>query len=101
MIKVLTHGVSIALILIYLSILTGCSSKEPEIVVKKEYIYEEPFKFVKYDTQGMRIDAGSKEVQRMCTPLVLKVGKLYRSFLDGYENQIDAYKEIHDNRRER
>jgi len=99
MIKMMYRGILIALTLTCLSlVMSGCAQREPEVVVKKEYVYEKPFEFQIYDTKGMRIDAGSKEVQRMCTPLVLKVGGLYRGFIDGYEDQIEKYKEIHDNR---
>ena len=82
-------------ILTYLSLFivffSGCSQKEPQVIIQKEYIYEKPFEFIIYDTKGMRIDAKTKELQRMCTPLVLEVGNLYRSFLNGYEEQIKEY----------
>lgn len=91
----LIQGILLVLILIFLS---GCSQKEPEVVIQKEYIKEDPFNFVIYDTKGMRIDAKSKEVQRICTPIVLEVGKVYRSFIDGYELQINEYNKLHDHR---
>ena len=92
----LIQGILLVLILTFLN---GCASKEPEVVIQTKYVYEKPYNFVLYDTQGMRIDAGSKKIQQLCTPIVIKVGKVYRRFITGYEDQIKDYKEIHNDNR--
>lgn len=91
-----TQGILLALVLICLS--TGCAQKEPQIVEKIVYVQEKPFRFVDVDSRGMSIDAGSKELQRMCTPMVIEAGKQYRRVIDLYEEQISEYRRIHDDR---
>ena len=91
-----TQGILIALVLIFLS--TGCVPKEPEIVERIVYIKQEPFRFVDVDSRGMSVDAGSKELQRVCTPMVIEAGKQYRRVIDLYEEQISEYRKIHDDR---
>ena len=89
-------------ILTYLSLFiiffSGCSQKEPQVIIKKEYIYEKPFEFVIYDTQGLRVNSKTKELQRLCTPLVLEVGDIYRKFINGYEEQIKEYNNYNKNK---
>ena len=101
MIKVIQEK-SLLHILTYLSFfiifLSGCSPKEPQIVVQKEYIYEKPFDFVIYDTEGIKVNAKTKELQRMCTPVVLEVSDIYNNFLKGYEEQINEYNTYHKNK---
>jgi hypothetical protein len=77
---------------------SGCSQKEPQVIIQKEYIYEKPFEFVIYDTKGLRVNAKTKELQRICTPLVLEVGGIYRKFINGYEEQIKEYNTYNKNK---
>lgn len=88
------------LVLLGLTFLSGCATK-PEVVIKKEYIKEKPFVFTDIDSTGMTIDAGSKELQRVCTLLVLEAGYKYRKIIDLYEFQIAKYRELHDVRTEK
>ena len=88
---ILTYLKYLSFVLLFVLFFSGCSQKEPQVIIQKEYIYEKPFEFIIYDTKGMRINAKTKELQRMCTPLILEVGNLYRSFLNGYEEQIKEY----------
>jgi len=74
-----------------LAFISGCSQKEPKVIIKKEYIYEKPFEFVIYDTKGLRVNALTKELQQMCTPVVLQTSSTYKNFLRGYEEQINEY----------
>ena len=74
-----------------LAFISGCSQKEPKVIIKKEYIYEKPFEFVIYDTKGLRVNALTKELQQMCTPVVLETSSIYKNFLRGYEEQINEY----------
>ena len=74
-----------------LAFISGCSQKEPKVIIKKEYIYEKPFEFVIYDTKGLRVNALTKELQQKCTPVVLETSSIYKSFLRGYEEQINEY----------
>ena len=94
MIKV-TRGILLALVLIFLS--TGCAQKEPEIVERVVYVQEKPYVFVDVDSKGMYLETGSKQLQRMCTPLVIEAGEKYRKVIDLYEEQISEYRRIHDN----
>lgn len=71
---------------------SGCTSK---VVERKVYIREVPYTFSKIDVDGMYIDAGSKELQQKCTPLVQEsTGILKRIITDFYDWQIDNYNNI-------
>lgn len=94
MIKV-TQGILLVLVLICLS---GCAQKEPEVVERIVYVQEKPYAFVNVDSKGMYLETGSKELQRVCTPMVIEAGKQYRRVIDLYEEQISEYRKIHDDR---
>lgn len=78
-----------------------CSLKkpEPEVVVKTEYVKEPKYEFYKVNTDGLYVDAKAKEVQRMCTPVVLETSDMYRKIVDYYDWQIDEYGKGKENER--
>ena len=74
-------------------IFSGCSNKVPEkVVVKTEYVYEEPYKFEKIDLDGVYIELGTKEIQKMCTPGLLEINSIYKGAIEYYDWQIDTYR---------
>lgn len=73
-------------------LLSGCAVK-PEIIERTVYVKEEPWSFEKLDMNGVYIELESKEVQRICTPSLLKLDELHRGVRKFYEEQIDAYEE--------
>jgi hypothetical protein len=70
---------------------SGCSQKEQKVVIKKEYIYEKPYKFETVDLKGAYIELGTKEIQRTCTPSLLELNEIYTGIKDYYEWQFDTY----------
>ena len=82
-------------------LLVGCG--EPQIQVR--YVEATPYKFEKINLEGVYIELGSKEVQHLCTPVLLDLNNLYIGVVNFYDWQIDAYSEVaegvaDDNKRE-
>lgn len=77
-----------ALILIpLLFIISGCATK-----VTYEKAPNFTFQKIELPVNGIRVDAGTKEVQRMCTPVVLEVSTVLRGVIDFHDDQIDRYR---------
>lgn len=85
--------------------MSGCycswNKPEPEIVVKTDYVQCNQYKFDKIDLSDAYIDAGSKEVQKVCTPLVNEAMDVYAGVKEYYEWQMDESGKIDDNRTEK
>jgi hypothetical protein len=70
---------------------SGCASKpivETKYVVQPKYEFQKVMDETRYK---MSVDAGSKEVQRMCTPLVIEATDMVWSIVEFHEGQIDRY----------
>jgi hypothetical protein len=82
----------IALTLIVLAFgFSGCASKpivETKYVVQPKYEFQKVMDETRYK---MSVDAGSKDVQRMCTPLVIEATDMVWSIVEFHEGQIDRY----------
>ena len=83
-------------LLILAAILFGFSGCFSNPFVRTEYIVPPKYEFQKVmvDTKyKMSVDAGSKEVQRVCTPLVVKATDRVWDIVEFHEGQIDRYNE--------
>ena len=72
---------------------SGCASKP---LVETKYVVQPKYEFQKVmvDTRyKMSVNAGSKEVQRVCTPLVIEATDMVWSIVKFHERQIDRYNE--------
>lgn len=66
----------------------GCAQKEPQTIFIDAPLYN----FQKISLNGIYVDAKTKEIQRICTPVVLEASKIYKHIInDFYEYQIDEY----------
>jgi len=87
MIKRLAMGLSL---LGFILATSGCAPKVVEkIVVKKELVYQKPYKFTKVDTNGTYIDMGSYQLNKMCAPKMAELDSMYREIVKNYEWQMD------------
>jgi hypothetical protein len=72
---------------------SGCACKP---VVETKYVVQPKYEFQKVMDETrykMAVDAGSKSVQRMCTPLVIEATDMVWSIVEFHEGQIDRYDE--------
>jgi len=76
-----------------LVMITGCAVKEPTVVIKKEFVYEKPYRFSTIDLDGVYIDLGSEELRRVCSPALVELNTIYKGVTKFYEDQIIRYKE--------
>ena len=83
----------VTILIVLSSIYSGCTPTKPEIVIKKEYIYEKPYAFEKIDIEGAYIEMGSKELQRTCAPKMVELNDVWSGVVAFYTWQIDRYKE--------
>lgn len=92
--KIKQHMISVALLLAFSFLLVGCAPKEKIVYVReKAPVY--PFKKIKDDIKGkLYVTAKTKEIQRICTPLVVEATDKLYLVIDNLEWQIDQYYEM-------
>ena len=80
---------------------TGCTPKEPQVVVKTVMVYEKPYPFETLDLAGTYIELGTKELQRLCTPSLIELDDTYKGVIEFYKWQIKEYEESRDDNKSR
>lgn len=83
------------ILIVLVFIFSGCycswNKPEPKVVVKTEYIKEKKYEFSKIELEGLYVETASKEVQKLCTPVVLEISDMYKKIIDYYNWQIEEY----------
>ena len=84
-------------------VFAGCAGKAP---VEYRYVEDKIYRFEKIDLDGVYVDTGSKDVQRVCTPILNEMNTIYKGAISFYVWQIDEYNkvqegDIDDTRREK